>query len=205
MPELISPVIGRSLIADLSSRRWVTLALKCPLVKAILSAKSRKDQGLKAPPPLTHLPFLARLALWSFANPPQSSQQILDTQQPTWSWLDKLLWHCTCGARHVVSIPCMLLPLILALSYVVLYNLNELSGALPVTAEQLIVYISRKPIKRKCRVGLSLSPVFRYHTTSIMLMYNVFIFHLLIRSIFPILNCYNIIVTAVIHRCYICF
>lgn len=37
------------LMADLLICRWVALALKCPLVKAIQSVMSRKDDRLKDP------------------------------------------------------------------------------------------------------------------------------------------------------------
>lgn len=42
-----------SLISDLLICCWVTLALKCPLVIAILSVMSRKDEGLWTPLPLS--------------------------------------------------------------------------------------------------------------------------------------------------------
>lgn len=56
MPELIYHVID--LISDLLICCCVTLALKCPLVKAILSVVSRKDEGLKDLPPLPEPPSL---------------------------------------------------------------------------------------------------------------------------------------------------
>lgn len=57
-------------VSDLLICLQVTLALKCLLVKAILSVMSRKDEGLKDSPPLTHPhPSLCHLALCSLANP----------------------------------------------------------------------------------------------------------------------------------------
>lgn len=82
-------------VSDLLICLQVTVALKCLLVKAILSVMSRKDEGLKDSPPLTHPPSPSHLALCSLANPLLYFQDVLDTfiLQLTQIWSDQL---CSC-------------------------------------------------------------------------------------------------------------
>lgn len=86
-------------VSDLLICLQVTVALKCLLVKAILSVMSRKDEGLKdfPSPPLTHPPSFPEppIALCSLANPLQYFQDVPDTfiLQLTQIYSDQL---CSC-------------------------------------------------------------------------------------------------------------